>query len=657
MWSDNETAVDLLGYKHLVIAVAGIVRNERLLPATIGVFGDWGGGKSSLLKMVEEQIVGDEDALILTFNGWLFEGYEDAKSALIGVILDEIASKRTLDDKAKATWSSLIRRVNWFRVAGAAAKHGTAFALGGPAGLGFTMAADLSAYVKQAAEKLATGVKELDLEEVGKFFVEQSGQEARKAVREFRNDFQTLLDQTNIKRLVVLIDDLDRCLPDAIIEILEAIKLFLFVPRTAFVIGADERLIRYAVRRRFPELPGDSTGVANEYLEKLIQYPVRIPALDSAEMETYINLLFASSASLLPGEFEKVRQHVITSSADSFLSVRFNSGVAHTLLNTVPEELKTQLSMAQRIAPVLASGLKGNPRQCKRFMNALVMRVGMGNSLGLDVQERVLAKLMLLEYLKPEWFRRLAEVQVSGAGKPAILRALESTRAQSVEIESETDEKPRPRKSTKNGKTASSPNGGANRGDSNSVAIPPEFAAWREDGWMVSWLESEPALAGIDLRPYFYFSRDRLGSLSTIVSRLSPAAQDTVQKLLHQSDAQRQLGLRDASKLSDADAAAVFETLTERVEQSDNLRDDPISLPILLEWCGARKELRSQLVALLSRLPVAQLPVSVPLKVVELVQGTEANPAGRQLLDRWSKDTSNTSFARAASSALTRLSG
>ncbi len=88
MWSDNETAVDLLGCRHLVNAVAGIVRNDRLLPATIGAFGDWGGGKSSLLKMVEAELAKDKDTLVVSFNGWLFEGYEDARSALIGVILD-----------------------------------------------------------------------------------------------------------------------------------------------------------------------------------------------------------------------------------------------------------------------------------------------------------------------------------------------------------------------------------------------------------------------------------------------------------------------------------------------------------------------------------------------------------------------------------------
>lgn len=84
MWSDNEAELDLLGFQHLKNAVCAIIRDDTLLPATIGVFGDWGSGKSSLLQLVRPELGSDRDTLVLSFNGWLFEGYEDAKSALMG---------------------------------------------------------------------------------------------------------------------------------------------------------------------------------------------------------------------------------------------------------------------------------------------------------------------------------------------------------------------------------------------------------------------------------------------------------------------------------------------------------------------------------------------------------------------------------------------
>jgi len=79
MWSDNETPIDFLGFQHWSRARLSIVQEDHLLPATIGVYGDWGSGKSSLLRMVGEAIQRDEKHFVLSFNGWLFEGYEDAQ--------------------------------------------------------------------------------------------------------------------------------------------------------------------------------------------------------------------------------------------------------------------------------------------------------------------------------------------------------------------------------------------------------------------------------------------------------------------------------------------------------------------------------------------------------------------------------------------------
>ena len=92
MWSDNETDIDLLRYAYLASGVVRIVKSEYLLP-TVGVFGDWGSGKSSLLRMIQMKLDKDPDVLCLTFDGWLFEGYDDAKTALIGTILDAIQNR------------------------------------------------------------------------------------------------------------------------------------------------------------------------------------------------------------------------------------------------------------------------------------------------------------------------------------------------------------------------------------------------------------------------------------------------------------------------------------------------------------------------------------------------------------------------------------
>lgn len=59
-------------------------------------------------------------------------------------------------------------------------------------------------------------------------------------------------EKAGVEQLVVLIDDLDRCLPDTAIETLEAVRLFVFTSRTAFVVAADEAMIEYEPPTRPP---------------------------------------------------------------------------------------------------------------------------------------------------------------------------------------------------------------------------------------------------------------------------------------------------------------------------------------------------------------------------------------------------------------------
>jgi len=77
MWSDNETDKDLLGFKVHANLIKGVIANERILPVSVGIFGDWGSGKSSIMKMLEQELnsEGQEDTACIYFNGWAFEGY------------------------------------------------------------------------------------------------------------------------------------------------------------------------------------------------------------------------------------------------------------------------------------------------------------------------------------------------------------------------------------------------------------------------------------------------------------------------------------------------------------------------------------------------------------------------------------------------------
>ena len=56
MWPDKETNIDYLNFGYMVDMVADIATNRDLSPSTIGLYGDWGSGKSSLMKFALKKI-------------------------------------------------------------------------------------------------------------------------------------------------------------------------------------------------------------------------------------------------------------------------------------------------------------------------------------------------------------------------------------------------------------------------------------------------------------------------------------------------------------------------------------------------------------------------------------------------------------------------
>ena len=124
MWKDCETNIDFLYFDYLVDVTKRIVLNDDLTPSTIGIYGDWGSGKSSLMNMAMTDLSTEGGVVCLKFNGWLFEGYEDAKVALVGSILDEISKRRRMSDKAKATLKNLYDNTDFIKLSSKLAKYG-----------------------------------------------------------------------------------------------------------------------------------------------------------------------------------------------------------------------------------------------------------------------------------------------------------------------------------------------------------------------------------------------------------------------------------------------------------------------------------------------------------------------------------------------------
>jgi len=613
MWNDNETNSDFIDYQHLVNAVTSIVNNVNLLPCSIGVFGDWGSGKSSLMRMVEETYLGDKDVLIINFNGWLFEGYEDTKTVLMGRIVNEIIKKRKPQDKALKIAAKLLKKIDLLKIGQSAVKHGAGFMLMGPAGLALTTTSDILSKLSNAdyEEYIKKQNENTDPDEI-----------LKNDIQEFHLAFEELIKETNLKKIVVLIDDLDRCSPDTVIGTLEAIKLFLFAKNTAFVIGADERLIKHAVRRRFPEIPGDNTEVGRDYLEKLIQYPIRIPPLSDLELTTYINLLFTNLYTDI-GEFEHIRISVLEEKNKDQFGFTFRLENANEFVTEVNENLKEALLLSAKLVSVLAVGLNGNPRQTKRFLNTLLLRHQMANSKGENLDKRILAKLMLLEYFKSETFKSFYQQQAKNQGIITELKLMEEL------VLENNDEK--------------------------LDELPVEFQSYLQDSWIRQWLSSEPNVSEVNLQSYFYYSRDKLSVSGTNIQRMSSQAQELFIKLLNDSETIRSLALKEVRSLSDGDSSAIFESLAERMKNEGEQNGESPTIKRLIDFCNVRNELISQLLSLIDKLPHQVLPLSITTWLQGISENTSHEPTVNKMIKDWSKSSTNKRLAGIAKRKLKNL--
>jgi predicted KAP-like P-loop ATPase len=594
MWADNETRVDLLGFDFLVDELLVVLRDPRLLPITIGVAGDWGSGKSSLLGMTEEAL-DDEKVLTVSFSPWRFEDYEDVKTALMAAVIGALQERARIDEsfasKAGKRIGGLVRRVNFLgaaRVAGQAA-----------------LAAHGGHVPPEVAALAGTPLLKPEVEDADG---EEPDADRLRSIGDFRNEFAELMEalDDSLTMLVVFVDDLDRCLTDTVVDTFEAIRLFLHVPKTAYVIAADQRVVQAAIESRYPAAREGDESLGVDYLEKILQLSINIPPLSEPEAETYINLLFAE-LSLAPEPFDRILAAAQERRRREQLTVTMNYGIAKDVLGSVPADLEASFALANQIAPVLARGLRGNPRQLKRFLNILTVRRRAAAARSIELDAAVLAKLMILEQLHLKDFERLFRWQIDQQGRPLELKQAEAL--------------------TSSGKKPKE--------------MAEEAETWARQGHVAAWLALEPPLADIDLAPYFYFSRDRL-SPAAPAARLPSALQDLLSRLNHGVTATRRSAVTEATSLGESERAQLYDALVERAVRDPRGRE----LDSAVELAAQKDELTGRLAAALATLPPASVPIQLPAKIVAAFSPLPAEL--RQLLERWRTEGSGTLKARAA---------
>lgn len=525
MWSDNETNQDFLNFKTVADTVAEMIISADEKPLSIGVSGGWGVGKSSMIKLIQSSLKEkDNDSYIfIEFNAWLYQGYDDAKAALMEVIAQRLVvhgeKVKTGLDKAK----EFLGRVNWIRAISLTVGSAVSIAAGvPPIGLlgevGTTFKNLTDGEISKADIESADGTARKALEEGQKLIKPPKTNTPPKEIQNLRNYFVETLDEMGVK-VVVFVDDLDRCLPSTAIATLEAMRHFLFMKNTAFVIAADEKMIKHSVHAHFKGMNLEDDLVTN-YFDKLIQVPIRVPPLGTQEVRTYLFLLFIQNSSLSQEVQENLRIKICRQLGEAWQGKRVDRKFIESIIDNCPEDLMAQLSIAERIAPIMTTArqIGGNPRLIKRFLNTLSIRLATARSQGVSVDEAALIKMLLFERCGKEsaYSQLVQAINEHDEGKPIFLKKWEEAVNKGEKIED----------------------------------LPPEW----DDEFIKDWLALLPSFSGLDLRPVVYVCRDYM-PIITSLDQMSPEGAELLSALLELknqpsselSNQLRPIGKRDIS--------------------------------------------------------------------------------------------------------------
>ena len=548
MWSDNETNIDYLNHSEVAELVCDMIADKSLLPLSVGVYGGWGVGKSSILQFIRDKQEEADRSIIVEFDAWLYQGFDEAKSALMTVIAQQLieVTPETLKEKA----FDLFKRANKIKFLGLAAEAGLA-AFGMPT-FGFvSKSLDSAANVvggtgdQDDLKILQDGVNAASDKAKG-LFGEKEVRSAPEEITAFKSEFSALLKELD-KTLVVFVDNLDRCLPKTAIQNLEAMRLFLSMPNTVFVIAADVDMVRHAVSREFA---GPSKKHVDDYLDKLIHFPVTVPRLGLQEVQAYLTMLtLVRSIEVSQTDCEAVRDHLIGKIRNSWSD---DSGITpETITNvvTLSTKVRNQVETALRMAPILAhsKAVLGNPRIIKRMMNVVSMRHSLANRRKMALDEAVVTKLSLFERCTNEQaFGDLLQMVHSapkGKVKELSQKALENLTGKPIGF--------------------------------------PE--SWKEHAEFIKeWGALAPDFSKIDLRPAVYLARETL-PIQIRGSVLSPNAAKAIVELLKISTQTSRAAKDLVNSIPADELLAVMGELIAALKQNS-------------DWSSRRKDLNGALI-------------------------------------------------------------
>jgi gamma-glutamyl hercynylcysteine S-oxide synthase len=262
--SDVYCEEDLLGFNRYIDTLGGMINDEGFkTPFSIGIFGESGSGRTSFMHLLEKRLSKDRTnprAISVWFNPWRYEREEHLIIPLLKTMEHEIGKYA---GQNKGIGKKLSNKLK-----------------------------EMSTKIGEASEAFAYGIKEdlelVEREERIKRHVKKANPISEKKLSsmyyETVYELKSAIDKENV-RIVIFIDDLDRCLPDRAVEFLKEIKLFLDVEGYLLIFGVDRGVVG----------KGSLIVSPDGYLDKMIQLPLELPAIESGRKRRFIESLMCDT--------------------------------------------------------------------------------------------------------------------------------------------------------------------------------------------------------------------------------------------------------------------------------------------------------------------------------------------------------------------------
>jgi hypothetical protein len=370
--NDAATAQDSIGFTPYVNALSKMIVHENTqTPLVIGLYGPWGSGKTSFMKQVDSRVEdakqlnrsGKRENRSIFFEAWQYQNAKNLSGALLFDILKELEKNNFLKS-ARFRFKNAFRQFNliagvwnlllvisifyflsntdeWMYLAGIPL---------------------IGLFINKESHEFIRGLKVPMGIDVSKLLKTNDESMQTTALHDFKPELKRVIEAFVPKggRLILYIDDLDRCIPSQVVSILETLSVLFDSDKCIFMLGIDKPKVIRAIEAHYriiaeqtnSALTGNEKRYGEAFLEKIIQLAIVVPVLNHSSIVEYANSLIgeqqASTTNNASSEIKEVKnKNLVLDESD----IEYDANTASRLKNVI-----------QALKP-------STPRSIKRFLN------------------------------------------------------------------------------------------------------------------------------------------------------------------------------------------------------------------------------------------------------------------------------------------------